>query len=145
MAFVSARFLWARRPSIFQPLALGTSTANTFGCSSRTLTLASPLIREAPLPPLLPHGWAGWVQVGEQFRQRLTEIMEEAFLWAVPKKKTTHSKKRMRSSNKALKDRRDIETCPACGRNKLHHHMCLYCYRDLKRSYRLKKEEMGLH
>ncbi|GES99980.1 ribosomal protein L32 [Rhizophagus clarus] len=29
-------------------------------------------------------------------------------LWAVPKKKTSHSKKRMRSANKGLKDKTNI-------------------------------------
>ncbi|RKP36443.1 zinc-binding ribosomal protein, partial [Dimargaris cristalligena] len=66
----------------------------------------------------------------------LTDILKEAFLWAVPKKKTTHSRSRMRQSNKALKDRHDIHTCPACGKNKLSHHICLYCYSELKQKYR---------
>ncbi|KAL1922067.1 mitochondrial 54S ribosomal protein bL32m [Calcarisporiella thermophila] len=54
------------------------------------------------------------------------------FLWAAPKKKTSHSKKRMRASNKGLHDRTDIVTCPACGRGKRMHHICLYCYREIK-------------
>ncbi|CAG8730752.1 3152_t:CDS:2 [Gigaspora rosea] len=37
----------------------------------------------------------------------LAEVFEP-FLWAAPKKKTSHSKKRMRSANKGLKDKTNI-------------------------------------
>ncbi|CAG8494198.1 9686_t:CDS:1 [Diversispora eburnea] len=53
-----------------------------------------------------------------------------SFLLAAPKKKTSHSKKRMRSANKGLKDKTNIVNCPGCGQRKLMHHLCLYCYRD---------------
>lgn len=52
------------------------------------------------------------------------------FLFAAPKKKTSHSKKRMRSAHKGLKDKTNIVNCPGCGQRKLMHHLCLYCYRD---------------
>ncbi|KAI9473748.1 MAG: hypothetical protein EXX96DRAFT_652514 [Benjaminiella poitrasii] len=63
----------------------------------------------------------------------------EPFLWAAPKKKTSHSKKRMRASNKGLKQKENITTCPACGSSKLLHHLCGNCYRDIK-----KKAKSGL-
>ncbi|CAG8619500.1 7647_t:CDS:1, partial [Funneliformis mosseae] len=40
-------------------------------------------------------------------------------LWAVPKKKTSHSKKRMRSANKGLKDKTNIVDCLGCGQKHL--------------------------
>ncbi|KAI9280420.1 hypothetical protein BY458DRAFT_500642 [Sporodiniella umbellata] len=57
----------------------------------------------------------------------------EAFLWAAPKKKTSHSKKRMRASNKGLKQKENITACPTCGSNKLLHHLCPKCYSDIKK------------
>ena len=60
----------------------------------------------------------------------------ETILRAVPKKKTSHSKKRMRSSNKGLKNRTDIVPCPGCGRHRMMGHICRHCLRDIR--HRLK-------
>ncbi|KAL9542299.1 hypothetical protein MBANPS3_008681 [Mucor bainieri] len=57
----------------------------------------------------------------------------EPILWAAPKKKTSHSKKRMRASNKGLQQKENVTTCPACGSNKLLHHLCGNCYSDIKK------------
>jgi ribosomal protein L32 len=57
----------------------------------------------------------------------------EPILWAAPKKKTSHSKKRMRASNKGLPIKENATTCPACGSNKLLHHLCGNCYSDIKK------------
>jgi ribosomal protein L32 len=54
-------------------------------------------------------------------------------LWAAPKKKTSHSKKRMRASNKGIQQKENVGACPACGSNKLLHHMCPNCYGDIKK------------
>ena len=52
----------------------------------------------------------------------------EGVLRAVPKKKTSHMKKRHRQlAGKALKDVKAINTCPGCGRPKKAHHLCPYC------------------
>ncbi|KAF1810285.1 hypothetical protein P152DRAFT_373490, partial [Eremomyces bilateralis CBS 781.70] len=57
----------------------------------------------------------------------LREIWDSV-LRAVPKKKTTHSKKRMRQlAGKALKDVKFLVKCPACGRPKKAHFLCPYC------------------
>jgi ribosomal protein L32 len=56
----------------------------------------------------------------------------ESILRAVPKKKTSHSKKRMRAANKGLKNREDIVPCPGCGRQKLMAHVCRHCLRDIR-------------
>lgn len=58
----------------------------------------------------------------------LAEILGP-ILWAVPKKKTSHSKKRMRSANKGLKDKTNIVNCPGCGQKQLTHHLCFNCYK----------------
>ncbi|ORE04890.1 hypothetical protein BCV72DRAFT_230874 [Rhizopus microsporus var. microsporus] len=61
----------------------------------------------------------------------------EAFLWAAPKKKTSHSKKRMRASNKGLQQKENITTCPVCGSHKMMHHLCGHCYSDIKKKAKL--------
>ncbi|CAG8685942.1 6811_t:CDS:2, partial [Scutellospora calospora] len=43
-----------------------------------------------------------------------------------PKKKTSHSKKRMRSASKGLKDKTNIVNCRVCGQRRLTHHLELY-------------------
>src|SRR5436305_260271 len=52
----------------------------------------------------------------------------EGILKAVPKKKTSHMKKRHRQlAGKALKDVNSINSCPACGKPKRAHLLCPYC------------------
>ncbi|PVV02422.1 hypothetical protein BB560_003130 [Smittium megazygosporum] len=74
------------------------------------------------------------------FGLNLSEIFE-AILRAVPKKKTTHSKKRMRAAGKGLKDRKDIVRCPACGHAKLTGHVCMNCYKAIRERLRKDKAE----
>lgn len=52
----------------------------------------------------------------------------EGILKAVPKKKTSHMKKRHRQlAGKALKDVNAVNTCPGCGKPKKAHTLCPYC------------------
>lgn len=62
----------------------------------------------------------------------LSQLLFPAILWAVPKSKISHSRKRMRASNKALKNREDITSCPCCGSPVLLHHGCLTCYKHIR-------------
>ncbi|KAJ7597078.1 ribosomal L32p protein family-domain-containing protein [Mycena floridula] len=64
------------------------------------------------------------------------------FLLAVPKKKTSHSRKSMRLSNKGLKDKSNIVNCPACGTAKLAHHLCPNCYSFLSRMWKKAQRAM---
>jgi large subunit ribosomal protein L32 len=45
---------------------------------------------------------------------------------AVPKKKTSPSRQRMRRAHHALKPVMSVE-CPQCGEHKLPHHLCSAC------------------
>lgn len=45
---------------------------------------------------------------------------------AVPKKKTSKSKRNMRRSHDGLSQINNVE-CPNCGVKKLPHHLCLSC------------------
>jgi large subunit ribosomal protein L32 len=58
--------------------------------------------------------------------------VQSAFLLAVPKKRTSHSKKRMRHAHKYLKNITHIERCK-CGKEvpKLSHVLCSICVKDI--------------
>ncbi|KAF4553288.1 putative ribosomal L32p protein [Elsinoe fawcettii] len=61
----------------------------------------------------------------------------ESVLRAVPKKKTTHSKKRHRQmAGKALQDVTALNTCSGCGRVKRAHTLCVYCVFDVRRVWK---------
>ncbi|KAE8397563.1 WD40-repeat-containing domain protein [Aspergillus pseudonomiae] len=52
----------------------------------------------------------------------------DSVLRAVPKKKTSHMKKRHRQmAGKALKDVKSLNTCPGCGQIKRAHVLCPHC------------------
>lgn len=57
----------------------------------------------------------------------LTTIWD-GFLWAVPKRRTSHSKKRMRMAHKYLKPKHHYQTCPRCHNLKLQHMLCGHCF-----------------
>ena len=46
---------------------------------------------------------------------------------AVPKKRTSKSRKGMRRSHDAIKFSAAVEPCPECGEPKLRHHICSSC------------------
>ncbi|KAG0370112.1 hypothetical protein BGZ54_007640 [Gamsiella multidivaricata] len=62
----------------------------------------------------------------------ISDLLPSIVWAAVPKSKTSHSKKRMRQATKGLKEQRNIVQCPGCGQAKLMHHLCTHCYRDMK-------------
>ena len=93
--------------------------------------------------------------------QSLLELFPP-FVFAVPKKKTSHSRKAMRSANKGLKDKQSMSTfslsscmmiptiylfyldivhCPGCGSPKLAHHLCSNCYSSLSRGWKAKTKQ----
>ena len=56
----------------------------------------------------------------------------ESVLRAVPKKKTSHMKKRHRQmAGKALKDVQSLNKCPGCGQIKRAHLLCPHCVRGM--------------
>lgn len=55
-------------------------------------------------------------------------------LFAVPKQKVTHSRKRMRMATKQLRNLQNITKCPKCGQTKLLHNLCWKCYGDYKKA-----------
>ncbi|KAL1990708.1 hypothetical protein VTN49DRAFT_6547 [Thermomyces lanuginosus] len=60
----------------------------------------------------------------------------DSVLRAVPKKKTSHMKKRHRQmAGKALKDVKSLNTCPACGSIKRAHVLCSNCVKEIKEEW----------
>lgn len=66
----------------------------------------------------------------------------DGILWAVPKKRTSHSKKRMRMAHKYLKPKHNYQTCPQCQNFKLQHMLCGHCFREtMKRTADFRKSK----
>ncbi|KAK3986610.1 hypothetical protein QBC44DRAFT_332976 [Cladorrhinum sp. PSN332] len=80
--------------------------------------------------PFLP---AIGIQLGLPSIPSILEGIWEGILKAVPKKKTSHMKKRHRQmAGKALQDVTSLCKCPACGETKRMHHLCPHCVSKLK-------------
>jgi large subunit ribosomal protein L32 len=71
-------------------------------------------------------------------------IWDSILLWAVPKRRTSHSKKRMRMAHKYLKPKHHYQTCPKCGHLKLQHTLCGHCFRETMRlTAELRRRQAG--
>lgn len=65
----------------------------------------------------------------------------DGFLWAAPKKRTSHSKKRMRMAHKYLKPKTHYHQCSNCGYLKLQHMLCGHCLKEtLKKTAEIRKQ-----
>lgn len=114
-------------PSILQMFAPQISSVTpTF----RTRTVAL-FFRQLyrPLPSLLPLAVPAAISLNIP---SLLSGIWESILRAVPKKKTSHMKKRHRfMAGKALKDVTSLNKCSACGNVKRAHLLCPYCVRGM--------------
>ncbi|TNY21828.1 hypothetical protein DMC30DRAFT_350011 [Rhodotorula diobovata] len=63
------------------------------------------------------------------------------WVFAVPKRRTTHGAKRMRASNKGLKEKQNLVSCPSCGAPKLAHHLCHGCHVAFRRELHREAKE----
>ncbi|KAI5809596.1 hypothetical protein DFH27DRAFT_521267 [Peziza echinospora] len=65
----------------------------------------------------------------------------ESILRAVPKKKPTYSKRRMRQlAGKALPTLQNLNNCPACGRVKRAHTLCEHCVESIRGMWRQERK-----
>lgn len=72
-------------------------------------------------------------------------IWDSILLWAVPKKRTSHSKKRMRMAHKYLKPKCHYQTCTTCGNLKLQHMLCGHCFKvTMKETAKFRRKQMEL-
>ncbi|KAL2261213.1 hypothetical protein VTK26DRAFT_4579 [Humicola hyalothermophila] len=93
------------------------------------------LVRNFSLPlfPSLTLAIPAGFQLGLPSIPSLLEGIWESILKAVPKKKTSHMKRRHRQmAGKALKDVTSLCKCPACGELKRMHYLCPHCTSKLK-------------
>jgi large subunit ribosomal protein L32 len=88
------------------------------------------LPRATQASPVANNLWGNMLKPWKQLWDNLD--LNDSILKAVPKKKTTYGKKRMRASGKALKKIENIVPCTSCGQPKLMHHLCQNCYKDLR-------------
>ncbi len=124
--------LGAGRPSAYCRLSVVLGACNPFPRLTNgadleghvnlgTVQVAYPELVPAELPGTICDSWDG-------------------FLWAVPKKRTSHSRKRKRMTNKYLKPIRNYTVCPKCQNLKLLHVLCGHCLKDtLKRTAELRR------
>ncbi|KAK4189821.1 meiotic recombination protein rec14 [Podospora australis] len=85
------------------------------------------------------------LQLGLPSLPSILEGIWEGILKAVPKKKTSHMKKRHRQmAGKALKDVTSLCRCPACGEMKRMHYLCPHCANKLKNMLN-KEDKNGTH
>lgn len=107
-------------------LGLRTSLRTLFTLPTLTPALAVPAAIHLNLPGTLSGIW-------------------ESILKAVPKKKTSYSKKRMRQlAGKALKDITSLNRCPGCGRLKRAHIICKHCLLGVRKLLAGKGEEASV-
>ena len=93
------------------------------------MALSLPLRRALPqLPPLSFLSTASYALPISITIPPLLADLWESVLRAVPKKKTSHMKKRHRQmAGKALKDVQSLNKCPGCGQIKRAHVLCPHC------------------
>jgi len=90
------------------------------------MRLFSPMPRLAPVAFALPS-----IPIAITVPPLLADLWESV-LRAVPKKKTSHMKKRHRQmAGKALKDVQSLNKCPGCGQIKRAHLLCPHCVRGM--------------
>ncbi|CEJ59073.1 Putative WD domain protein [Penicillium brasilianum] len=102
------------------------------------MALSLPLRRALPqLPPLGFLSTAAFsLPISITIPPLLADLWESV-LRAVPKKKTSHMKKRHRQmAGKALKDVQNLNKCPGCGQVKRAHVLCPHCVKDIKQSWK---------
>ena len=66
---------------------------------------------------------------------------DDGFVWAVPKKRTSHSKKRMRMTHKYLKPKYHYTVCPKCNNLKLLHVLCVHCLKETLKATALMRKQ----
>ena len=113
---------------LLSPLLFPAATLSSTSTASSSIRLrTSPLFLQQLIQPILytPIAIPAAIRIG--IPSILADIWE-SILRAVPKKKTSHRKKRQRFlAGKALKDVTALNKCSACGNVKKAHVLCPFC------------------
>jgi large subunit ribosomal protein L32 len=98
---------------------------------ARQPLISSPFLRRIQFPSIPASALAIPITTFAGVSDFLREIWE-GILRAVPKKKTSHMKKRHRQmAGKGLKDVTALNKCSACGKAKRAHVLCPYCVQGM--------------
>lgn len=66
-------------------------------------------------------------------------------MWAVPKKRTSYTRKRIRNGRKYLHPKLNYITCPECKNLKLLHVLCGHCLKEtMRKTADIRTAELGL-
>jgi len=118
-----------------------TSIRTSYTRHIASLSLPAPFLIPSILHPFLP------LQSLTSLIPIFTQIWD-SILRAVPKKKSTYSRKRSRQmAGKALKDKTNLTRCEACGEWRLLHTLCGPCAKSIQNDWRKRerREERGLY
>ncbi|KAF7855457.1 hypothetical protein EAF04_010199 [Stromatinia cepivora] len=118
--------------SSFLPrLAPATATFTTRSTTLYSRQLSHPLLPVLTIPSAIHLNIPGFL-----------EGLWEGILKAVPKKKTSHMKKRHRQmAGKGLQDVTNLNRCSACGHIKRAHLLCPYCVAEIKTLFKTNAHE----
>ncbi|CAD6445301.1 7ae55fb3-9afa-41ec-9ca5-4c5e4aaf801a [Sclerotinia trifoliorum] len=118
--------------SSFLPrLAPATATFATRSTTLYSRQLSHPLLPVLTIPSAIHLNIPGFL-----------EGLWEGILKAVPKKKTSHMKKRHRQmAGKGLQDVTNLNRCSACGHIKRAHLLCPYCVAEIKTLFKTNAHE----
>ncbi|GAA5914792.1 hypothetical protein JCM8208_005704 [Rhodotorula glutinis] len=120
------------------PTSLGAAIPST---SSFTLSLSlAPTAAPAPAAPSSSALATLAALIPDSLAAGLRELLPP-WVFAVPKRRTTHGAKRMRASNKGLKEKQNLVACPSCGAPKLAHHLCHGCHVSFRRELHREAKE----
>ncbi|GAA5840459.1 hypothetical protein JCM5353_001117 [Sporobolomyces roseus] len=121
------------------PLASASATSTELSTSSVSFSLPPSAPHAAPTSPLASLASL----IPDSLSAGLRDLLPP-WVFAVPKRRTTHSAKRMRSANKHLKEKQNLVACSSCGAPKLSHHLCHSCHVAFRREYHREAKEQGL-
>ncbi|KAJ6264303.1 hypothetical protein Dda_0448 [Drechslerella dactyloides] len=108
----------------------GLAAASSLLHSWRTIAYHRSRIFASPSPAIVLPAFSIGLQLS--IPPAISELWE-SILRAVPKKKQSHSRKRMRQlAGKALQDVISLNECPGCGATKRAHHLCPTCVDEIR-------------
>lgn len=92
------------------------------------------------IPSLLPRLFPGIFP-----NEASGSLLEDSILKAAPKKKPSYRRtrqKRLAPGNKQIQPLENLGRCPACGRVKRSHFMCMHCFAEIKTFLKEKKKAL---
>ncbi|KAL8751825.1 MAG: hypothetical protein Q9199_006162 [Rusavskia elegans] len=125
-------------------LALSPISASPFRPPLYSRLYTSPTLYNPLVPRILSFGILPSISLRLGVLPSFLSDLWDSLLRAVPKKKTSHRKKRQRFlAGKALKDVTSLNKCSACGNVKRAHLLCPYCVQEIHDMWKTRGENDG--